>query len=274
MSRRPRSTSVGPSGYGFTEYGRSVLTELRHLRCLTLTIVGDNSGFNKRLADEHEARKAEALDELRRLLAPTIAAGCDPEISYTGKSGAEENEEYTGALEKFISESVVTRAVDLYHWYIRRVLQLALNRDRSLIRGWAATLELSKKKVAEIESSASTAQALSSIFRGRESVFRKLVHNYLNVPDLGTMPCLVEVRNCIVHHCGDDIEGRVAAGIVDCPELGIEVRDAVIHVGPSAAFEAVGRAFSSIGLFDRMLANILALPTSTAPVPNLRRVYS
>jgi hypothetical protein len=260
----------------FTEYGRTVLTELSRLSFLSLTICGDNDAFNARLSEAHERRKAKTREEGLRLIGAYLQPGQNPDdvISYTGKNGAEENEAYTALLEKFVSESTVCRVIDLYHWYLRRVLQLALSRDRSCIRAWAPTLGLSEKKTVEIETAGSTDQVLSGLLRGREKSFRDLVHQHLDVPNLSAIPLLVEVRNCIVHHLGRDVDGRVSALLPDCPELGIEIQNEHVVVSGSAAYEGACRVLSDISIMDQVLARLLGLPTAADPIEQCHRAYS
>ena len=229
-----------------TEHGRCVLTEIHRMPFLVWTICGRNTAFNDRLTEEHERRKAETRADMIRDFGHLLRPEQNPDevFSYTGENPAEQNQPFTAALEKFVSEGAVCRAVDLYHWYLRRVLQLALSRDRSLIRSWKDALNLSEKRTAEIESASSAESVLSSLFRGREKAFRDLVHKHLNVPDLSVIPMLVEVRNCIVHHLGSDVDGKVAGLVSECLEIGVEVRVGAIIVSSSAAFEGVARVLS------------------------------
>ncbi len=89
-----------------TEHGRSVLTELHRLPHLVLTICGHNNAFNERLKEEHEQRKITFREDMLRRIGHLLRPGQDPEkmFRYTGENPAEQNQPYTDALEKFVSE--------------------------------------------------------------------------------------------------------------------------------------------------------------------------
>ena len=173
-----------------TKFGRIALTRLSHLWMLSKLIPSDNSRYNERLHKEHEARKAEEIEQGREWVEQFLQPGQNVEdvVCYSGEDASVQNEPYTAALEKFVAESAVCRAVDSYHWYLRRVLEAALKRDNSLIQRWNSTLKLSPKKIASIESAVHLEDAVRGLFRGSEEPFRRLVHEYLGVPDLNVIP--------------------------------------------------------------------------------------
>ena len=260
--------------FTFTKFGHLVLGKLAALRVLVLFIGSDNRKFNEVLNRRHEERKAEVEKIDPAEMEQFANAGIDVtnwKRTYSGENGADKNRPYTEALEATVGESFLCRAVDYYHWYLRCVLQQALSRDSTLIRSWAPVLGLKEKRIAKIESAAPTAQTIQRLFRGREGVFRQLVHQHLNVSDLGTIPALVAVRNCVVHNLGEDIDGEVARLISGCSELGIEVDNGQVKVSDDASYEAIGRIFSDITLIDQMLVNVLDLPVIRQPIPALKR---
>ncbi len=263
-----------------TEPGRLILTEIANLNFLALTITSDNKAFNKRITDEQEKRKAATLEKMHEHLRSVIdqlGSGQKPKeipITFTGKSGEEENKKYTETLERFVNESLVSRSIDLYHLYLRKVIALALNRDPSLIRAWALVLDLSKKKVTEIETASTWNQAISRLFPKRENVFRNLVHEHLNVPHMYVIPLLVEVRNCIVHHLGEDLEGKASLLASENPEIGIRVCGGHVSISNAAVMNIVGRVLSDISIIDQCVGTVLGLPTTAEPTPVLSRSYN
>lgn len=259
-----------------TEYGRTALTRLVNLHMLAFLIPSDNRSFNAKLHEAHESRKATALARMREMLEPHLQPGenIDDRISYSGEDGREKNVPYTGALERFVAESVLCACVDTYHWFLRRVFEAALIADRDRIDLWAPTLKLSKKKVEMVRSSPDLSSAIASIFRGSEERFRRLAHEFLNVPDLAVIPKAVVVRNCLVHELGDDRAGKVAETLAGTNDLGVELQNGTVVLPVDSAYEICGRFISDISIMDQGLANLLGLSTDSTPLPKFSRAYS
>lgn len=248
-----------------TEHGRSILVELRGIAILCMLIPADNRGFNERLEEQDRVRKSQMTEQFRASLKPGQEM---PQVSFPWVSPTDQNRTYTEALEKFVTESAICRAVDLYRWYLRRTLGLALSRDSSLIHSWASTLGITNKKAVEIESAAS----LEGL-RGKELRFRELVHQDMSVPPLGVIPALVEVRNCIVHQRGYDLDNKIREIVVSSPELGIIVDARTVRITPEVAQSAVERLYSDISIIDQVLGNVLGVPRRAEPMPELKRYY-
>jgi hypothetical protein len=243
---------------------------------LAFLIPSDNRAFNAKLHEAHEIRKATALARLREMIEPHLQSGenVDDRIAYTGVDGMEKNVPYTEALEKFVAESVLCACVDTYHWFLRRVFETALTADRDRIDLWAPTLKLSKKKVEMVRSSTNLSLAVASIFQGSEEPFRRLAHDFLNVPDLAVIPKAVVVRNCLVHELGNDRAGKVADALAGTNDMGIELENGMVVLPVDSAYEICGRFISDISIMDQGLANLLGLSTDSSPLPKFSRAYS
>ena len=259
-----------------TDYGRKALTRLSNLYWLAGLIPADNRAFNAKIHEAQERRRADTLALLRATLGPRLSPGQTIEdlVSFTEENGSEKNAPYTHALEQFVAESVLCSCVDTYHWYLRRVFESALTADRSRINVWAKPLKLGLKKVTEVNTCGDLGPVISSIFRGSEEPFRVLAHEFLNVPDLATIPKAVVVRNCLVHELGKDRAGKVAAALVQDNDLGITLDDGNVLLPVGAAYEIARRFIEDVSIMDQALANILGLPTDPSPLPSFTRAYS
>lgn len=256
-----------------TEFGHAVLTELGQYHLLALAIFGDNQALNDRLKREDEVRKASALASAQSLINKLGSGQNAEDILVVEGYGEPKNVAYTAALERFANQSFVSRSIDLYHWYLRKVIHLALRGDPTLIRVWAPVLEISAKKAAEIEQAGASDEVINRLFPRRENVFRNLVHEHIGIPDLHVIPLMVEVRNCIVHHLGKDIEGKTLLLSEKYPELGIEVSSGQIIVSTSSAMEIVRRISADISIIDRIAAKTFDLPGTDKPMTSLSRDY-
>lgn len=261
---------------GLTEFGREALTKLLRLHQLSWLVPADNQSFNKKIEQKYQKLKAANLAALGPLIESQRAHGQNLEdiITFEWEKDGGTNANYTAALEKFVAESVLSSCVDTYHWYLRRVFETALIADRSRINSWAKTLDLSPKRVNLITTASDLRSAISSVFRGSEEPFRKLAHEFLGVPDLDVIPQAVVVRNCLVHELGIDRVGNVAKAIAAGNSLGIELEDGRVTVSAGAAYAISERFVADVSIMDQALANILSLPTDTAPLPSFKREYS
>jgi hypothetical protein len=255
----------------FTQFGRAAISRMVNLSSMALFIPGDNAAFNQGLHEAHQQRKADTLNRMKASLGP----GCEHVvISYDGEDGAARNAPYTAELSRFVAESVVCSCVDTYHWYLRRLFEASLMADRSQITEWSQTLGISQKKVDEILATQDLKVAISSIFRGREVVFRKLAHKYLHVPDLSVIPKAVILRNCLVHELGHDRTGDLAEAIAVENDLGVQLVGEVVTVSVGAAYDIAGRFIADVSIMDQCLARVLSIPTDTTPITPFSRAYS
>jgi len=154
-----------------TSYGERVFAEMAKLKFMLFGVTSDDTSHNQRLSEAHEKRKAEGLERLVKLVAPTLPPGSKVEdyIKYTGEDPSVGNANYSAFLNHSLGEMVLCRAVDHYHWYLRSVVLLILNQDATLIRPWAKKLRIREDEQLEtFERGEKRAQILNKWFRGRE----------------------------------------------------------------------------------------------------------
>ncbi len=262
--------------FEITQYAQVVFAEISRLKMLLMCVIGDNKAFNRKLADAHEVRKAEALGHLRELLKNRVGPEDHIEslISYSGESGSEQNAPYTDYLESAFGEMALCRAVDFYHVYLRQVVLLAATATPTLLRSWKSALNISEKRLQEFESGANPAGTVAGFFRGNESKIRALVYEHLNMPLREDLEVLVEVRNCIVHQGGKDADGALATILAGNDRLGICVVKGSVVVRGAEAQNLVDCVFSDLSILDQCLARTLQLPTAPFVHTSFRRVYS
>ena len=172
-----------------------------------------------------------------------LPPGANPDdfISYTGENPADANAEYSSYLERALAEMALCRAVDCYHWYLRQVVLLILDRDVSLVRRWASALKITNEsKIAAFERGESRDKLLIEWFRGKEWKTRELVHEHWRMPlgeDLGV---LVKVRNCVVPQLGEDADGTLAPLLVANSRLSLTVEAGQVVIGYGGVDTAIG----------------------------------
>lgn len=260
-----------------TEFARQIFVDLQKLKLMLLGAMGDDQTLNRRLAESHEKTKANALADLRERIAPHLPPGVNPDdmISYSGENPVEENAEYSAFLEHALAEMVLCRAVDCYHWYLRKVVCLILSRDASLVRLWASELKIKDgSKIAAFERGEGCNQLLIEWFRGKEWKTRALVHEHWQIPLREDLGILVRVRNCIVHQLGEDIDGTLAPLLIESTRLGISVQSGRVVAGFDGADNAIGVALTDVSIIDQSLARFFSLPAEPFDPPKLRRRYA
>ena len=259
-----------------TEFARRIFEELQRLKLMLFGVMGDDQALNRRLTERHEKAKEETLAELRKHIAAHLPSGANPEdhISYSGENPAEANAEYSSYLERALAEMALCRAVDCYHWYLRQVVLLILDRDVSLVRRWASALKITNEsKIAAFERGEGRDKLLIEWFRGQEWKTRKLVHKHWKMPlgkDLGV---LVKVRNCIVHQLGKDADGALALLLAANSRLALAVEAGRVVIGYGGADTAIGVVFSDLSIIDPCLARHFSLPAKPYQQPKLHRSY-
>ncbi len=259
-----------------TALARHIFEELQRLKLMLFRVMGDNQALNRRLADNHETAKAETLTELRKYMANHLPPGANPDdfVGYSGEKPAEENAEYSAYLERTLSEMALCRAVDCYHWYLRHVVLLILDRDPSLIRRWATELKIKdESKIVAFERGESRDKLLIEWFRGKEWKTRELVHEHWRMPLGEDLGILVKVRNCIVHQLGEDAEGLLLSMLATNSRLGLSVAAKRVIVGDGGADTAIDVVFSDVSIIDQCLVNHFSLPAEPYQPPRLHRSY-
>jgi hypothetical protein len=260
-----------------TKFAKLVFEELLRLNSMHFGVITDERGFSQRQTERHDKAKAVALAELRKSVAEYLPPGANPDdfISYSGEDPAVENAEYSKYLQRALGEMVLCRAVDCYHWYLRQVVLLILDRDRLLLRPWAKKLGIKNKdEISAFERGENRDNLLIAWFRGKEWRTRALVHDYWRMPLGEDLNVLVQVRNCLVHQFSEDIDQEITPLIAANPHLYLKVEDGRINVGFDGADAAVGLVISDLSIIDQCLARYFALPATPFQKPNLRRTLS
>lgn len=169
-----------------------------------------------------------ALDELFRLV--FVCREIEGDIGYDESvlqqqnskcpdSRPASNQPFNSAASRFIGVSLLCRAVDIYNWYCRESLKLALSSNPKLV------VEVIRKQKGEVaktivkaDNKGKDAAAevirnfLSDRYRG-EQIIRETVHCDLNVMQNPEVELLCICRNVLVHKLGYDEFGAIAAEI-------------------------------------------------------------
>ena len=260
----------------FTQQAQRIMDKLSWLGIVLFAASGDNAGFNQRLSEELELRKVKALADLKAMVLPHLRPGerWEDKVSYDAEDPRMENQGYTDQLERMLGEFGICRAIDLYHCYLRRVLELALTREPSRIRDWAAALKLGPEEVAAIELNLSKPKTVYNLFRKNEGIWRKLVHDFLGVFEPPELAVFVEVRNRLVHDLGEDREGRIARLVTTDLRWMPKLVDGFVEANSDDGYQAVATMCQDIQIMDFQLAAFYSLPTTAYEQPKIRRVYS
>lgn len=260
-----------------TEQAQRIMHQLGWLKAVIFSVSSDNAGFNQRISEDHEKRKAKALAELKEWILPHLGPGerWEDKVSYDGEDPAVENQPYTLQLERMLGEFGICRAVDLYHCYLRRVLELALRREPARLREWTPSLKLKPEELTSFEkklnSPTTISKAVFELFRKNEGVWRNLVHDFLGVFKPSEVDVFVEVRNRLVHDLGEDREGRIVRLAATDSQWMPKIVDGSIEVNSDDGYQALETMFKDIQFMDFHLANSYSLPTKPYEQPTIRR---
>ena len=259
-----------------TEFARRIFEELQRLKLMLFGVLGDDRALNHRLTEGHEKAKTEALADLRQRVTSFLPSGANPDdfISYSGENPADANAEYSAYLERALAEMALCRAVDCYHWYLRQVVLLILDRDVSLVRRWASALKITNEsKIAAFERGEGRDKLLIEWFRGKEWKTRELVHEHWRMPLGENLGVLVKVRNCTVHQLGEDADGALAPLLAANSRLDLTVEAGRVVIGYGGADTAIGVVISDISIIDQCLVRYFSLPAQPYQPPKLHRSY-
>ena len=226
-----------------TKFGQRVMEELARLHSMFFYVITDERGFSSRQTKGHERAKAEALEQLR---AEVISSGyslpegksVDDIIHCDAEDPAVENAEYSEYLGRALSEMVLCRGVDHYHWYLRRVVLMILERDNSVLRPWAKELGIKDAEMSKFERGENRERLLVSWFRGKEWRTRDLVHKYWRMPLGEDLSVLAKIRNCLVHQFGEDADGEIARLLSGNSRIYAKGENGQVTVGFGGAYEA------------------------------------
>ncbi len=129
------------------------------------------------------------------------------------------NQPFNCAASRFIGVLLLCRAVDIYNWYCRESLKLALSSNPKpvidVIRNQSG--EIAKAIVKADKQGIDAAdkiisEFLSDRYRG-DRIIRETIHQNLNVLQNPEVELLCTCRNVLVHKRGHDEFGEIAEGI-------------------------------------------------------------
>lgn len=239
-------------------------------------VMGDDQALNGRLTENHEKSKATAMAGLRKRIAEYLQPGTNPDdfISYTGENPAEANAPYSAYLECSLAGMALCRSVDCYHWYLRQVVLLILDRDPSLVSLWATELKIKdESKIAAFQRGECRDKLLIEWFRGKEWKTRELVHEHWRMPLGEDLGILVKVRNCIVHQLGEDADGSLLSVLATNSRLGLSIAAKRVVVDYGSADTAINVVFGDVSIIDQCLVHHFSLPAEPYRPPRLHRSY-
>ena len=175
-----------------TEYAKLALDELFQLVFVCRQIAGDIRG-------------QEAILQQRNKAWPDL-----PPVT---------NESFNVPASRFIGVLLLCRAIDIYNWYCRETLKLALSSNPKLV------VDVIRKQPGEIAKVVSKAdkkgidaaneiirQFLSDRYRG-DRIIRETIHRDLDVMQNPEIELLCTCRNVLVHKRGSDEFGEIAQAI-------------------------------------------------------------
>jgi hypothetical protein len=171
---------------------------------------------------------------------------------------------YDQSAKMLLAEFGVCRAVDIYQWYNRQILRLAVRHDPNVLTGFKANVGLPSGHLQTLIESGSVPEEVLARISFRDKEVRDHLHKTLNVFKDSPMQLFVEARNCIVHALGRDTDGRVAAAVAATPSgrtEGITIKDGIISVSTQSAIGCTNTVDSQISIMDQELAFRYRLPT-------------
>ena len=258
-----------------TDYAGKIIDDLLRLHLMLMSVVTDNNSFNKRIADAHREQREKQLSYFNEQIKGKFAPGMEPKITFEGPGPGKENAEYTAFLNETIGGMILCRAVDLYHWYLKQVVLLILKANPSLLRQWAKQLKIANTgELDAFEKGQNREELLTKWFRGAEWKTRQLVHEHMKIPLKEDLGILVQVRNCIVHSLGKDMDGTLEAILKGNIRLVLGITSGHVTVGYNGGDAAIGIVISDVSIIDQMLARMFALPTTPHNSPPISRAYS
>ena len=167
---------------GLTEYAQTVLEELAKLGLSSMFLFGDARYRHDKLAGEAKSKNADYIESASRNL---------------------------GIYQ-------LTRSVDLYNWYCREVLKLAVKSNPDEV---IATLEAVdgpiKKNItrARKDGGIPGPEIVEGLYHRRNVMdghVRRAVHEHLHVFENPETKVLCACRNCLVHKRGNDSDRGIA----------------------------------------------------------------
>jgi hypothetical protein len=258
-----------------TIYAVKISDELSRLHSMLFCVVTDNNGFNKRVADGHQARREKQIAHFNEHVKNKVPPGMAPTLVFEGPEPGSENTEYTAFLDGTLGEMTLCRAVDCYHWYLRQVILLILHADPSLLRPWSKKLKITNAdELDAFERGEGREELLTKWFRGSEWKSRQLVHEHWKIPLKDDLGELVKVRNCIVHQLGNDVDQSLQPIISKNPRLSLGMTSGRLTVGLNGGEAAIQIVMGDVSIIDQCLARSFALPTVVHVPASVSRSYN
>jgi hypothetical protein len=204
------------------------------------------------------------------------------------------NEPFNSAASRFLGTFQLCRAVDIYNWYCREALKLALSVNPQPI---IAILRKSTGRVAKTIAEADrqqrdaaaevTREFLTDKYSGERTV-RRVVHRDLDVMQNPEVELVCTCRNVLVHQQGHDGRGSIAKGLEKLgPERALigaswypqghmpivldKENNLIIDV--SIGNWAAEFLHQQIFMMDQNFAHIYKLPCKTWDRPNIGRTF-
>jgi len=188
------------------------------------------------------------------------------------------NEAFTKKATQFLSGACLIAVVDAYQWYNGQIFRLlAKHRPDSLERiGEGVNLSPSDlRRIAVGEDAIGIAAEKISF---RDSAVRKHLHKVLDLWEEGEMSVMVEIRNCLSHHQGMDVEGRVKAWLSAGKSAWrlnehISLDGTTIVLGKNISWCLLEICLAQISIFDQEVAHSFGLPTREHPKSTISRHF-
>ncbi|MEY2489083.1 MAG: hypothetical protein QOC70_1025 [Verrucomicrobiota bacterium] len=228
-----------------TTAGRIACEELGQLNTLVLGVNGDNADHNKRVKER-----------------------------YGG--GEEVNVEYTAYLQQSLGEWGVCRVVDIYQWYNRQVLRVAVQHAPEVLDGFRDAVRLDGRDVSALVTGINPVNVIIEKVLFRDNVVRGHLHKVLGIWEESEMSLLVEARNCFDHALGNDSEGRVAKALASKPspwKLPLAVNAGRVVVTAETALSAIAIGLAQISIMDQQFGNKYSLPRTAVEPKKVSRLY-
>lgn len=204
------------------------------------------------------------------------------------------NDNFNSAAFRMFGRMLFCEAVDIYNWYCREVLKLALCRSPQLVvdvlrkgGGRVASAAAAAEKKGKDAATEIVAEFLHDRYRG-ERVIRQTIHVNLNVLQHPEMELLCTCRNVLVHKRGFDEFGEIAkeiqnlgsaratigASLYPQGHMPIEVgSDQSLVINPKVGDWAAALIEQQIFMMDQNFAHIYKLPRKKYQSRSIGRTF-
>lgn len=162
------------------------------------------------------------------------------------------NQAYNRLAKEYINSTALVRIVDAYQWYNAQVFKLMRAKDDRPFLGLA-----------------------EEAWR-RDCTVRKHLHKTLNFWEEVELGIMVEMRNCVAHHLGNDKAGLVAEWLKTGSSPwklkdSISIEKGVIKFADSAAITSSSIGIAQISIFDQVVSKEFNLEKVTKELVHFKR---